>query len=163
MVIRLICYGKGGDREKRKGLEQEGSCRMQRTLDGSGSIYSPNKCFLSTYYVLLTVIAFKVKIMNKAETVGQAGAPVKQAIAIWSERLVGGKSGNVGAWPSLSLSGALGKTQLCPKIPPGSGHRSVRSVHIDADGMLRAHSVINSTLQNISNISSLCSSALLRC
>lgn len=163
MVIRITCYGKGRDGEKGKGLEQEGSCRMQRTLGGSGSIYSPNKCFLSTYYVLLTVIAFKVKVMNKAEAVGEVGAPVKQAIALWSERLVGGKSGNVGAWRSLSLSGALGKTSPCPKISPGSGHRNVRELRIDADGMLRAHSLINSALQNISNISSLCPSALLWC
>lgn len=55
---------------------------MQRILGGSGSIYSPNKYFLSTYYVLLTVIAFKGKIMNNGEAVGAVGTPVKQAIAI---------------------------------------------------------------------------------
>lgn len=58
-------------------------------LSGSGSIHSPNACFLSTYYVLPTVIAFKVKIMNKAEALGEEGS-IKQTIAIWSERL-GGK------------------------------------------------------------------------
>lgn len=82
MVIRITCYGKGRDGEKRKGLVQEGGCRMQRILGRSGSIYSPNKYFLSTYYVLLTVIAFKGKIMNNGEAVGAVGTPVKQAIAI---------------------------------------------------------------------------------
>lgn len=119
--------------------------------------------FLEHLLCLLTAIALKVKIMNKAEAVEEVGAAVKQAIAIRSERLVGGKSENVGAWRSLSRSGALGKTPPCPKIPPGSGHLNVRGPHIDADGMLKAHSVINSTLQNISNISSLCPSALLLC
>lgn len=40
---------------------------MQRTLGGSRSAYSCNKCFLSIYYVPPTMIAFKIKIMKKAE------------------------------------------------------------------------------------------------
>lgn len=74
MVTRIIGVGRGkrGRREQGAGARR-GRCGMQRTLGGSRSVYSPSKCCLGTYYMPPTVRAFKDKITNKAEAVGEDG------------------------------------------------------------------------------------------
>lgn len=73
MVIRIICYSRGRDGGERRAAARRAKCRIPRTLEWERIHLLPNTCFLSTYYVTPTAISFKVKIMNKAEALGEVG------------------------------------------------------------------------------------------